>query len=91
MISKRNSVWWHGSPYQLIILKPGSTITQDRHLAEIFSHKPTIVSMEDDGSIRHNGTLPGFLYQIEDPIQDAALSPVPNSTMQPGLEWPTVN
>ena len=51
--------WYHGSPLELRVLREGSTITQDRHLATVFSHKPTVVSMEDDGRLRHNGTQPG--------------------------------
>jgi len=45
---KAKITWWHGFTYQLAILSPGSTITQNSHLAEVFSHKPSIVSMEDD-------------------------------------------
>ena len=52
--------WYHGSPFELKTIRKGSTITQKRELARIFSHKPAVASMEDDGSIKHNGTQPGL-------------------------------
>jgi len=85
-----DSQWFHGSPAQISVLRQGSTITQDRHLAQIFSHKPTIVSVEDDGSIRHNGVLPGFLYLIVEPVSLEDIVPVPRSSMEPGKEWLTL-
>jgi hypothetical protein len=81
--------WFHGSPFELTTLRPGSTITQDRHLAEVFSHKPGLVSIADDGRIQHNGTLPGFLYQVCEPVRPKDVDPHPRSTMQPGQEWLT--
>lgn len=36
--------WYHGSPIVLASLVPGSTITQDKDLARVFSHKPSLVS-----------------------------------------------
>jgi len=89
MKSDENSIWFHGSPYRLIRLLAGSTITQDRQLAEVFSHKPTIVSVEDDGRIRHNGILPGYLYIFPEPLTPDDLEPVPHSTMEPGKEFLT--
>jgi hypothetical protein len=38
-------IWYHGSPLELTTLHEGSTITQKRELARIFSHKPTRVSV----------------------------------------------
>ncbi|MBN1934617.1 MAG: hypothetical protein JW934_08120 [Anaerolineae bacterium] len=84
-----NAIWYHGSPLQLTVLRQGSTITRDRHLAEVFSHKPEIVSLEDDGTIRHNGTLPGFLYRIDEPVGEDDVYPHPRTTMGPGKEWLT--
>lgn len=83
-------VWYHGSPDQIDILQPGSTITQNRRLAEVFSHKPTIVSAEDDGRIRHNGTLPGLLYRIAENVRPEDVTPHPRTTMQEGEEWLTL-
>ena len=81
--------WYHGSPYELRILREGSTITQRRELACIFSHKPTIVSTNDDGSIKHNGTEPGYLYIIAEDVSEDDVVPHPRTTMGPGDEWLT--
>ena len=81
--------WYHGTPLQLCVLREGSTITQDRHLAEVFSHKPEIVSVNGDGSIKHTGTLPGYLYCIDEQVEDGDIYPHPNSAMSPGKEWLT--
>ncbi|MGC9394802.1 MAG: hypothetical protein ACP5J4_08100 [Anaerolineae bacterium] len=81
--------WYHGSPFELTTLLAGSTITQRRDLARIFSHKPTIVSFEDDGRIKHNGTSPGYLYIIDEEISPEDVEAHPRTTMGPGDEWLT--
>jgi|APIni6443716594_1056825.scaffolds.fasta_scaffold599930_2 hypothetical protein len=81
--------WYHGSPLELSILRTGSTITQKRELARIFSHKPTIVSIFDDGQIKHNGTASGYLYIITDEINPEDVIPHPQTTMSEGDEWLT--
>jgi hypothetical protein len=65
--------WYHGSPNVLTILSSGSTITQLRWLAEVFSHKPEIVSVADDGSFQHNGRAAGYLYQVDKLLWTAVL------------------
>jgi hypothetical protein len=87
--------WYHGSPSKIDLLLPGSTITQDIDLARIFSHKPQIVCFEDDPAalarsaprLRHNGTLPGLLYRVIEPLCSQDIFPHPRSSMAPGLEW----
>jgi hypothetical protein len=81
--------WFHGSPSVLTSLRAGSTITQHRRLAEVFSHKPTLVSAEDDGSIRHNGKAAGNLYLVTEPLQPGDVTPHPHTSMSPGWEWLT--
>lgn len=84
--------WYHGSPKVLDVLRVGSTITQDRELARVFSHKPTLVSVEDVGEsrqIRHNGTEPGFLYRIAEEIASEDVTPHPRSAIEFGKEWLT--
>ncbi len=81
--------WYHGSPLQLETLLPGSTITQDEALARVFSHKPQIVVLDDDRTLRHNGALPGLLYTIDEPLGPPDIYPHPRSSMPPGLEWLT--
>ncbi|MEM7127980.1 MAG: hypothetical protein AAF702_16720 [Chloroflexota bacterium] len=85
-----NKPWWHGSPTQFTMLYSGSTITQNRRLAEVFSHKPTLTSIEDElGRIRHNGTQDGYLYQIDEEIDADDVYPHPETSMGWGLEWLT--
>jgi len=79
--------WYHGTPHKLKSIKRGSTITQDRNLARIFSHKPTLVSISDGGVIKHNGSLPGLLYRIDEAIRSNDVRPHPNSSMKWGMEW----
>jgi hypothetical protein len=81
--------WYHGSPLKLKTLREGSTITQKRELARIFSHKPTLVSVEEDGRIRHNGARPGYLYVVAEAVAEGDVRPHPRTTMAPGDEWLT--
>ena len=69
--------WFHGSPRRLTVLTAGSAITRNRRLAEAFSHKPTILSIANDGSIKHDGVMAGYLYQIDEFVseEDAAVHP----------------
>ena len=84
-----DQIWYHGSPLELTSIRAGSTITQDRDLARVFSHKPPVVSMEEDGSLRHTGTMPGYLYRIAEPVGTEDVYPHPHSSMPPGAEWLT--
>jgi len=81
--------WYHGSPHELTTLREGSTITQDRRLAEVFAHKPAIVCVSDEGLIQHNGTLPGYLYYIAEDIGPDDVYPHPRTTMEEKKEWLT--
>jgi len=81
--------WYHGSPFELTILRVGSTITQRRDLARIFSHKPAIVCIENDGRIKHNGAFPGYLYVIDEAVSPEDVEAHPRTTMGPGDEWLT--
>lgn len=80
-------IWYHGSPHNIDFLITGSTITQDINLARIFSHKPTIVSMADDGTIKHNDLLRGYLYIIDEDVQEDDIIEHPRTTMEKGKEW----
>ncbi len=88
-MNANSTQWYHGSPFRLTRLLPGSTITPDRHLAEIFSHKPAFVSVDDDGTIKHNGAAEGLLYVVAEEILPGDVSPHPHTSMQPGKEWLT--
>jgi hypothetical protein len=89
LLHTSNATWYHGSPLELTYVRKGSTITQDRELARVFSHKPTIVCTLDDGRIKHTGTEPGLLYVIDEEVRTEDVVPHPRTTMDPGVEWLT--
>jgi len=80
--------WFHGSPLRFKVLRKGSTVTQDRELAEVFSHEPSIVSISENG-IKHDGRKPGFLYRIAEDIMPGDVQPHPRSSLPEGKEWIT--
>ncbi|HCC78699.1 MAG: hypothetical protein A2X25_14740 [Chloroflexi bacterium GWB2_49_20] len=84
-----SQTWYHGASLELTTILKGSTITQKRELARIFSHKPTLVSVSDDERVKHNGTIPGYLYAIAEKIEPGDVTPHPCTTMSPGDEWLT--
>jgi hypothetical protein len=82
-------VWYHGSPVELLTLAPGSSITRNRSLAEAFSHKPSLLSVGDNGSIKHNGTRPGYLYTIDESFSESEGAPHPAIGTNDLWEWIT--
>ena len=83
-------VWYHGSNLRLTVLRAGSTVTKDKALAEAFSHRPSVLCMEDSGKIVHNGKGAGFLYYIDEPAEEGRdVYPHPRSSMEAGLEFLT--
>lgn len=85
-----NGVWYHGSNVEFDTLREGSTVTQWRELAEAFSHKPTMLCIEDDGSIWHNGAEGGWLYVIDESVEVGKdVYPHPRTTMEENAEWLT--
>jgi len=89
MSLKNQSTWFHGSPLILKKLCKGSSITQIEKLARTFSTRPTIVSVSDDGSIRHNGKEKGRVYKIIDSVIPDDIYKHPATTMDEGWEWIT--
>ena len=81
--------WYHGSPVRLTALRTGSSITQDRDLARVFSHRPRLVSVDDDGGLKHDGSLPGYLYVVAEEVREPDVLPHPRSSMAPAKEWLT--
>lgn len=68
----------------------GSTITPWRELAEAFSHKPSILSIEDDGSIVHNGYKKGYLHVVDEIIEVGKdIYQHPRTTMEENTEFLT--
>ncbi len=85
-----NGNWFHGSNQRFTVLKKGSTITQWQALAEAFSHKPSSLSYEDNGIIKHNGTEYGYLYVIDEPIVIGTdIYPHPRTSMDKNAEFLT--
>lgn len=85
-----NGTWFHGSNERFAVLRAGSTITQWQALAEAFSHKPSGLGYEDDGTITHNGTKHGYLYMIDEPVKlgtDVYMHP--RTTMDKNAEFLT--
>ena len=83
------STWFHGFPLRLKKLCKGSSITQIEQLARAFSTKPTIVSVSDDGSIRHNDKEKGYIYKIIDTVTPDDIYKHPKTTMDEEWEWIT--
>jgi len=85
--------WFHGSPLELATLATGSTVTRCRVVAEAFAHRPTRVSVGDEDrpvTAEHNGVLPGYLYVVDEPVEDSDLHPHPTSAFTSGgMEWIT--
>lgn len=79
--------WYHGSDKHLSVLHVGTTITQMRALAEVFSHQPTTVVFTDDGRLYHNGAAAGLLYRIVESIGQTDIEPHPKTSMPQGWEW----
>jgi hypothetical protein len=80
--------WYHGSNVELASLRVGSSVTEDRNLARAFSHQPTLLG-RSDGSVRHNGTEPGFLYEVAETLSDSDLEKHPHPANEDGWEWLT--
>ena len=56
----------------------------------LFSHKPTLLGYDDDGSIFHNGKEKGYLYMIDEPIEAGKdIYQHPRSTMDENAEFLT--
>ena len=85
-----DGIWYHGSDKIFSELRTGSTITQWKELAEAFSHQPSLLGYDDDGTITHNGTAKGYLYIIDEPIQaDIDVYQHPRTTMDENAEFLT--
>ena len=85
---ERNQRWYHGSQQEIPVLQAGSSITQNRDIARAFSHRPTLVSI-DGGIVKHDGTVPGYLYLIAEKIQSADVYPHPHPVNRDRWEWLT--
>ena len=81
--------WYHGSQVELRKLRTGSSLSQNRQVAKAFSHRPVMVSISNDGTVKHNGTTPGFLYRIVEEIAPEDVRPHPHPANALHWEWLT--
>ena len=84
----KQATWFHGSPLELEALRKGSSITQMEKLAQAFSTKPSIISVSDDGKIKHSGKRNGRVYSVTGKVTTDDIYEHPRSTMK-GWEWIT--
>jgi hypothetical protein len=89
MSLKKQGTWFHGSPLELEILRKGSSITQIEKLAQVFSSRPSIVSVSDDGKIKHNGKSKGRVYRVINRVTTDDIYEHPRSSWKKGWEWIT--
>lgn len=85
-----SGIWYHGSDKVFEVLRPNSTVTPWRELAEAFAHQPSRLSYDDQGMISHNGTQKGYLYVVDEPVavgEDIELHP--RTTMDANAEFLT--
>jgi hypothetical protein len=81
--------WYHGSQQELTTLCVGSSITQEKAIARAFSHRPSLLSIADDGSVKHNGVTSGYLYIISEEINQHDVVPHPHPVNATRWEWLT--
>ena len=85
-----DGIWYHGSNKVFSELRTNSTITQWKELAEAFSHKPSCLGYDDDGTIFHNGTEKGYLSIIDEPVMVGVdIYQHPRTTMDENAEFLT--
>ncbi len=88
--------WYHGSDQALTKLRAGSSITQNRDVAKAFSHRPSLVSLSDEGeslpdkcNVKHDGVAPGYLYAVSDEIGPDDVRPHSHPANAARWEWLT--
>ena len=81
--------WYHGSQQKLTTLRVGSSITQDKTVAKAFSHRPSMLSMSEGGTVTHDGVTPGYLYIVADEISPEDVYPHPHPVNATRWEWLT--
>ena len=59
------------------------------HLARVFSHKPELMSVNNETSIKHNGTQPGFLYWVDEVLTLNDIYPLDHPANVSQWEWIT--
>jgi hypothetical protein len=78
--------WFHGSDVELTVLRAGSSVTRDRELARAFSRRPALLG-HFEGSVRHNGIRPGYLYAVAEQLGADDLEKHPHPSNESEWEW----
>ena len=81
--------WYHGSQQELTKLRIGSSITQNRNVAKAFSHRPSLLTQSEGGTVKHDGVTPGYLYTVADEIGPDDVRPHPHPVNLTRWEWLT--
>ena len=81
--------WYHGSQQKLTTLRVGSSITQDITVAKAFSHRPSLLTMSEGGTVKHDGVTSGYLYTVADEIGPDDVYPHPHPVNATRWEWLT--
>ena len=81
--------WYHGSQQKLTTLRVGSSITQNRNVAKAFSHRPSLLTQSEGGTVKHDGVTPGYLYTVTDEIGPNDVRPHPHPVNVTRWEWLT--
>ena len=81
--------WYHGSQQELTKLRVGSSITQNRNVAKAFSHRPSLLTQSEGGTVKHDGMTPGYLYTVADEIGPDDVRPHPHPVNVTRWEWLT--
>jgi hypothetical protein len=81
--------WYHGSQRRFTTLRAGSSITQDRAVARAFWLRPSRVSLPGNGTVKHDGTAPGYLYVVAEEVRSADVYPHPHPVNAARWEWLT--
>jgi hypothetical protein len=70
-------------------LRIGSSITQERSIAKVFLHQPSLLLQFNRGRIRHNGETPGYLYAVAEDLGPDDVRPHPHPANADQWEWLT--
>src|SRR5205085_4138060 len=79
--------WYHGSQRRLTTLRTGRSITQGGAVARAFSHRPSRVSQPGNGTVKHDGTAPSYLYVVAEEVRPADVYPHPHPVNAGRWEW----
>ena len=81
--------WYHGSQQELTTLRVGSSITQDKTVAKAFSRRPSLLTMSEGGTVKHDGVTSGYLYTVADEIGPDDVYPHPHPVNVTRWAWLT--